>query len=172
MREEKIMLGIDFGTASQLLIEIMLEEGVETDVLREIADKNKHRPEVLAMIAEHPDVPDEMKVQLSQSLRSQAKERTPKDKSHKTQEQREQTILQSVQKLTVSEKLLLALRGGREVRARARLIGGICKAFSPVCRIGVVANRVFTIQCGRFLLRQIACDVQSIDAHNPCEHLM
>jgi hypothetical protein len=116
MSEEKVLLGIDFATASQLLIEIMLEEGVEPEVYKEIADANKHRSEILTMLFEHPSTPDEVRAQLSQVLRAPVKERAPQDKVRKTQEQHEQTILQRVQNLTVSEKLILALRGGREIR--------------------------------------------------------
>lgn len=115
--DNRQLLGIDYSTASADLIELILSESAPPSLYEEIARANVHRPEILAVLIDNREVPDAIRrfiaglsnvpVQV-QSMPPQAPHASP---------QRSQTILQKVQRLSVSERIHLALRGGKEVRA-------------------------------------------------------
>lgn len=117
MGEDKILLGIDMSTASMMLIELLIEDAFDPAVFAEVAKANMHRPDILAFLLEHPDTPDEVRQQISSVLSVPAKAKSEMTKVHKTPEEYAQTILQRIQKLSVSERILLALRGGMEIRS-------------------------------------------------------
>jgi len=116
MSEEKILIGIDLSTASQILIELLLEEASDPSIFAEIAKANINRPEILNIILENPGTPDEVKNQISPVLQVPEKKKFEPVQIQKPPEQRAQSIFQRIQKLSVSERILLALRGGKEVR--------------------------------------------------------
>jgi hypothetical protein len=117
MEEKALLLGIDYSTASPLLIQLILEESSESAIFEEVARANKHRPEVLGLLMENPDMPDEIRMQIAAIIHLPAKPRTEVAKVRHTAEGRSETILQRVQKLSVSERIQLALKGGKEVRS-------------------------------------------------------
>ena len=114
--EDKILISIDLSIASQLLIELLLEDAIDPSVFGEIAKANMNRPEILQMLLENPDTPEELRGQISGALRVPVKQKSELSKVQKTAEEHTQNIFQRLQKLTVSEKILLALRGGKEIR--------------------------------------------------------
>jgi len=117
MEEEKVLIGFDLSTASKLSIELLIEDAVDVSVFGEIAKANKNRPEILTLLLDHPETPDEVRQQVSDVLSVPLKQRSEIAKVQKTQEERAQTILQKIQKLSVSERIHLALRGGKEIRS-------------------------------------------------------
>jgi hypothetical protein len=117
MGEDKILLGIDMSTASRMLIELLIEDAFDPAIFAEVAKANMQRPEILAFLMEHPDTPDEVKQQISDVLSVPVKAKSEASRVHKTPEEHAQTILQRIQKLNVSERILLALRGGMEIRS-------------------------------------------------------
>jgi pentose-5-phosphate-3-epimerase len=117
MGEDKILLGIDMSTASRMLIELLIEDAFDPAIFAEVAKANMQRPDILAFLLEHPDTPDEVRQQISSSLSVPAKAKSEIIRFHKTPEEHAQTILQRIQKLSVSERILLALRGGMEIRS-------------------------------------------------------
>jgi len=115
--EEPLLLGIDLSTASTILIELMIEDAADPSVYEEIARASTHRPDILALLIENPDTPDEVRKQISGEMRIPVKPKSEVVRVHKPPEARAQTILQRIQKLSVSERIQLALRGGREIRS-------------------------------------------------------
>jgi hypothetical protein len=116
VEEERILIGIDLSTASPLVIELLFEDTHDPSIFEEIAKANLNRPEVLSLLLECPDTPDEVRKQVSYALRVPVKPKTEIARVQKTPEMRAQTILQRIQKLSVSERIQLALRGGKEIR--------------------------------------------------------
>jgi len=114
MDEEKVLLGIDLSTASPLLIELLIEDAADSSVFSEIVKANKNRQEILQILLDSIHTPDDIKDLISQILRVPVKKETKPKVTQK--QEKELTILQRVQKLSVSEKILIALRGGREIR--------------------------------------------------------
>ena len=115
--EEQKLLGIDFSTASQELIEVIIEEPEDPSVFTEIAKANMKRPEILKLLLESPDVPDEARNLIGVTLQIPVASRAEVPKVRKTPEMRSLTLLQRIQRLSFGEKRLLALRGGKEVRS-------------------------------------------------------
>ena len=114
MDDDKKLIGIDLSTASQDVIELLIEETTDHALFEEIISVNKNRPDILKFLGEHPDTPEDIKQQLSHYLVPEKKQEGAKVK--KPPEERSQSILQRLQKLSVSERILLALRGNKEVR--------------------------------------------------------
>jgi hypothetical protein len=117
MEENRILIGIDFSNASKEVIELLIEDASETSIFEEIAKANMNRPEILTLLLENPDIPDEVRQQVAGALQVPVKARSEIVKVKKSPEVRTQTILQNIQKLSVSNKIHLALRGGKEIRS-------------------------------------------------------
>jgi hypothetical protein len=116
MDEEKLLIGIDLSTASEVLIELIMEDAADVSVFEEIAMANRHRPEILRLLLDSPETPDEARALVSGMLSVPAKPKSAIVRTQKTPEVRTQSILQRIQKLSVSERIQLALRGGKEIR--------------------------------------------------------
>jgi len=116
VEENKVLIGLDLSTASPLAIELLIEDAVDPLLYREIADANMNRPDILRLLVENPDIPDEVRQQAAQILNVPVKQKTEIVRVRKSPEERAQTILQRIQKLSVSERIQLALKGGKEIR--------------------------------------------------------
>jgi hypothetical protein len=116
MEESKVLIGIDLSTASKELIELLIEEATEPSIFDELVRANMRRPDILMLLLEHSDTPENIKKEISKTLRIPVKTKIEEVKEKKTPEQRTQSILQRIQKLNVSERIHLALRGNKEVR--------------------------------------------------------
>lgn len=116
MDENQKLIGIDLSSASKDVIELLIEDTTDYALVQEIIRANKNRPDILKFIREHPDVPEDIKKELDQYIHVPVKIKPDVAKAKKPPEERAQSILQRLQKLTVSERILLALRGNKEVR--------------------------------------------------------
>jgi hypothetical protein len=117
MSEDKILIGIDLATSSEILLELLLEESSDPALFSEIVKANMHRPEILKKLMDNPEMPDEVSQKIGQIIGVSEKPAREKVKAPQQPEEKAQTILQKIQKLSVSERLLLSLRGGKEVRS-------------------------------------------------------
>jgi len=115
--EEQKLLGIDVSTASKELIEVLSEESEDLSIFTEIAKANMNRPEILMLLLENPETPEEIKKLISDTLHVPVTLKPEVPKVKKTPEMRSLTLLQRIQRLSFGEKRLLALRGGKEVRS-------------------------------------------------------
>jgi hypothetical protein len=116
VEEKTPLLGIDFSTASPSLIELILDDSSEAAIFEEIARANAHRPEILALLMNNPGMPDAVRQQVADSMHLPVKPGTEVARVQRTTEERSETILQRIQKLSVSERIQLALKGGKEIR--------------------------------------------------------
>jgi hypothetical protein len=117
MEETKVLIGIDLTTASKEVTELLIEDAIDSSIFKEIADANVNRPEILTLLLDNPDIPDDVRQEVSRSLNLPVKPKSEIVRVKKPPEQRAQTILQRIQKLNVSERIHLALRGGKEIRS-------------------------------------------------------
>jgi hypothetical protein len=116
MDDDKKLIGIDLATASKDVIELLIEETTDLAIFEEIISVNKNRPDILNFLVEHPDTPEHIKQQLSHYVHVPAQQKPEVIKVKKPPEERSQSILQRLQKLNVAERILLAMRGSKEVR--------------------------------------------------------
>ncbi|MEW6569913.1 MAG: hypothetical protein AB1390_01875 [Nitrospirota bacterium] len=118
MNEERFLIGIDLSTASKDLIELLIDEASDCSIFENIVDLNSHRPEILSFLLQFPETPDGVRQKIAESLNMPVPAmKSEKVKYEKHPEERSQSMLQKIQRLGVSEKILLALRGGKEVRS-------------------------------------------------------
>jgi len=116
MEETRALSGIDIATASKELIELLIEDALDTSTFKEIARASINRPEILTVLLENPDTPDDVRLEVSRTMPVPVKTQKEIVKVKKPPEERTQSILLRIQKLSVSERIHLALRGGKEIR--------------------------------------------------------
>jgi hypothetical protein len=116
MEEDRILIGLDLSAASPLAIELLLEDASDPSLYEEIAKANMQRPEILQLILNSPDVPDEIRQQVAEVLSLPVIPKSEILKEKKPPEVRVETILQRIQKLKVSERIQIALKGGKDIR--------------------------------------------------------
>jgi hypothetical protein len=138
MTEEIQLIGFDLSGASDYLIELLLDDPPGPEIYREILDANRGRPEILRLLLEHHNTPDEISAEtqrlLSPATLHAEHEHVVKAKTAPVEEERKQRLLQRIQSLTVGEKIALALRGGREVRSI------LCKDSNKEVVLSVIKN--------------------------------
>jgi hypothetical protein len=117
MEEDRILIGLDLSVASPLAIELLLEDACDPSLYEEIVKANMQRPEILQLVLNSPDVPDELRQEVAGVLSLPVRPKAEIMKEKKPPEVRAQTIFQRLQTLNVSERIRLALRGGKEIRA-------------------------------------------------------
>ncbi len=138
MDEPTILIGLDFSVASREVIEILIEAADDAEVFQEIARTNTNRPEILQMLYEHPDTPDDVRSLVSGTLHLPAKTASEVAKVERPKEVRVQNILQKIQTLTVSQRVQLAMKGSREVR------GILIKDTNKLVMLSVFDNQKIT----------------------------
>ncbi|MBM4140208.1 MAG: hypothetical protein FJ242_01745 [Nitrospira sp.] len=117
MEETKLLLELDLSLASREVIEILIEDTSEPSIFADIAKANTHRPEILRILIENPDTPDEVRQQIVKVLSAPVKIPSEVARVRKTPEMRAENIFQRIQRLGVIEKRHLARMGGREIRS-------------------------------------------------------
>ncbi|MBE0428067.1 MAG: hypothetical protein IBX72_15690 [Nitrospirae bacterium] len=117
MNEDKVLTGIDLSIASRDLIELLIGESTEPAIFEQIVKANMNRPEILETLLNIPDIPEYVRNNVSNILNVPSQIKAASTQFHKHPEERKQTLLQRIQKLSVSERILLALRGSKEARS-------------------------------------------------------
>jgi hypothetical protein len=116
--EEQKGIGVDISTASKEMIETLISESGETAIFEEVLKANTHRHDILRLLAESPYTPENIREEAAKILQIPVEASAfLEEETEQISEQRTQTLLQKVQGLTVAEKRLLAMRGGREARS-------------------------------------------------------
>jgi hypothetical protein len=116
MDEPKILIGLDFSVASKEVIEILIDDAADPALFQDIARANINRPDILKLLYDHPDTPEEVRNYISGILHVPAKLSTEVARKEKPREARTQNILLRIQSLGVGERIQLALKGGRDIR--------------------------------------------------------
>ncbi len=140
MEESRILIGIDFSVASKEVIEILIDDASDPALFQEIARTNANRPEILHLLHTHPDTPEDVRSSVSALLHLPAPSSVTAAaaRPERPKEIRTQNILQRIQTLSVSERLQLAMKGGREIR------GILIKDTNKEVMLGVLDNQKIT----------------------------
>jgi hypothetical protein len=116
MEEDKRLTGIDLSTASKDVIELLIEDTYDLLIFQEIISANKDRLDILKFILKYPDTPENIKKELSHYVHIPVKPKPYVTKIKKSPEENTKSVIQRIQQLKVSERILLAIRGNKEVR--------------------------------------------------------
>lgn len=112
--EDARLIGLDLSVASAEALEILIEDTADLEVFREILASNAHRPAILKLLIDSPNVPAEIK---EASLKQLSLPSPLPSRPKPADEVRKHGLLQKIQQLTVGERIALALRGGQEIRS-------------------------------------------------------
>ena len=115
--EEQKLLELDLSSSPSEVIELLIEDVSDPSVFEEIAKANMNRPEILKLLLDTPSTPESVRKQVAEVLQVPARPLREIEKVKKPPEMQSQTIYQKIQGLNFSDKRLLALRGGRDVRS-------------------------------------------------------
>ena len=140
MEESRILIGLDFSVASKDVIEILINDASDPALFQEIARTNGSRTEILQLLYTHPDTPEDVRISVSALLHLPAPSLSPPPVAglEHMKDIRKQSILTKIQTLSVSEKLQLAMKGGREIR------GILIKDTNKEVMLGVLDNQKIT----------------------------
>lgn len=120
--EDTKLIGIDLSIASPIVIEVLIEDAADPQVLREILLSNIQRPEIIRLLYDSPNVPQDIQEDARKVLNLPATIAAPSELIKVTagkpeqEEIRRQNILRKIQIMTIGEKIHLAIFGGRDVR--------------------------------------------------------
>ena len=116
--EEQKGIGVDLSIASKEMIEALISESGEPSLFEEVLKANIQRHDILKVLAESPYTPENIREEAVKILQIPVEvSALLEEETEEAAVQRTQTLLQKVQGLTVAEKRLLAMRGGREARS-------------------------------------------------------
>jgi hypothetical protein len=113
MEDVMKLLPLDHSAASREMIELLIEDPSETEIYEEIARANTHRPEILMLLFEHENTPAEVRKFVAGALSLPAVQ--PRETAQ-AKELKKESLTQRIQKQSVSARIQLALKGGREIR--------------------------------------------------------
>ncbi len=119
MEDTPKLIPLDYSSTSQEILEILLGDSSEPEIFDEIAKANLHRPEILRLILENPDTPDEVRKFVEEHLSIPAQASLAMVKAEKIKEAKEAratSLTTKIQSLSISARIQLALKGGREIR--------------------------------------------------------
>jgi hypothetical protein len=117
MEESRILIGLDYSVASAEVIELLIDDASDPGIFAEIARTNQNRPEILQLLYDHPDTPEDVRSEISVHINLPALKSTEVARAERPKEARVRNINQKIQTLSVGERLQLALKGGREIRS-------------------------------------------------------
>ncbi len=118
---EKKLIGLDLSVASEEVIRILLDDPADTAIFNELMDANTQRPGILRLLYEHPQTPVEIAAEAASLLSLPAKITTGAidlvtEEKEEVGLQKKESILQRVQRLSVGQRIHLALKGGKDIR--------------------------------------------------------
>lgn len=116
MSNEQKLIELDFALVSPDVISVLIDDASDPGIFDEIARANVARPDILKLLLGHPHTPVEVKDLIAgiMNVPTIGEEQPPRTETAK--DVRRESLLQRIQKLSVSARVQLALKGGREIR--------------------------------------------------------
>lgn len=131
MSDEQLMIGFDLSGAGLGVLEVLCDEASDEDVFYDIYRTNMARPEVLRLLYNHDETPEELMKEVAGVLQVEPREirKTPpkegaarktveeESEEYEKRKRKEETLLTKIGKLNVGERVTLAIKGGKEIRS-------------------------------------------------------
>jgi hypothetical protein len=131
---------LDYASTDLETIEIFVEESSDPEIFEEILRKNDEREEVVQLLYKHPNTPHNVRVLAASALNlpvpteedlSLMRRRAAEQQARDMQKER---LVQKVAKMSVAQKVKLALKGNSEVR------GILARDTNKLVLMGVIEN--------------------------------
>lgn len=113
---EQILIGFDYGMAAAEVIEVLVDDIEDPATFDEIARANAQRPEILNILLQHPETPQSVRDYIAGVMQVPVPIVKPVEKTEEVKEMRRESLTTKLQRLSVSARIQLALKGGREIR--------------------------------------------------------
>ncbi|MEJ2683432.1 MAG: hypothetical protein P8Z71_03425 [Candidatus Sulfobium sp.] len=110
------LIELDLSLVSPDVISVLIEDASDPGIFGEIARANTARPDVLKLLLDCTGTPDEVRELIAGTMKLPVVPKAQAPDSERTRDSRTETLLQRIQKLNVSARVQLALKGGREIR--------------------------------------------------------
>lgn len=110
------LIELDLAVVSPDVISVLIEDVSDPAIFGEIARANTARPEVLKLLLDSAGTPDDVRDYVAGTMKVPALRKQQAPDSEGAKDSRGETLLQRIQKLSVSARVQLALKGGREIR--------------------------------------------------------
>lgn len=128
MGDEQLLIGFDLSIASLGVIEVLCDDAPDEHIFFDVYQANKNRPEVLQFLLNHADTPEQVAKEISALLQLPVPVKTTlperaaaheadREKAEEIRVKKTENLLQKIKKLTVGERVHLAMKGGKEVRS-------------------------------------------------------
>lgn len=124
--EDSHLISLDLGSTSKETIELFADEASDPSIFKEILESNRARPEIVKLLCDHPNTPDDVRSEAARALNLAPisgeealilKRREAERKARELQEKyREDRLMKRIKNLSVAEKIKFALRGNKEAR--------------------------------------------------------
>lgn len=123
--QQALQIGLDLSATSMETLALFMDETSDDDIFKEILNANKTRTDVIRLLFEHENTPDDVRAEAASVLSVPAltstevaviKEKAEAKKKTEPEEAKKERILTRIQKMTVSEKIKLAQKGSSEAR--------------------------------------------------------
>ncbi len=116
MNTEQKLIELDFSLVSPDVISVLIEDVSHPGIFDEIARANSGRPEVLRFLLECPGTPQDVKDFIAGIMKAPVLQKEQACNRDGAQDIRPESLIQKIQRLNVSARVQLALKGGREIR--------------------------------------------------------
>lgn len=116
MDADQRLIELDLSHVSTDVVSVLIDDVSDTTIFGDIARANTGRPEILELLLDCPDTPPDVRDLIAGTVSLPVVRKAHDLRAEKTKEPRHESLMQKIQRLNVSERIQLALKGGREIR--------------------------------------------------------
>ena len=125
MEKDESIISLDLSTTPRETIELLMDESTDDMVFEEVFNANQSRPEIIKLIYEHLNTPDETRAKAAAMLGlpaptteqvKKARKQAAVKREQQPKEERTEKLVQRVQRMGVSDKVKIAMKGGKDIR--------------------------------------------------------
>lgn len=120
--EQQQQIGLDLAGTDIETLEVFVDETSDPEIFEQILRQNDDREEVIQLLYKHPNTPHDVRVNAASALNmpvptdedlSVMRKRAAEQKSRDLKKER---LVQKIAKMTIAQKVKLAVKGNSEVR--------------------------------------------------------
>lgn len=120
--DEKQQIGLDLSGSDIETIEVFVNESDDPNIFEDVLRKNDDREEVIQLLYKHPNTPQQVRVMAASALNLPVPTEEDltimrrRDAEQKARSMQKERIVKKIAKMSVAEKVKLAIKGNGEVR--------------------------------------------------------
>ena len=121
--DEQQQIGLDYATTDIGTLEVFADESSDPEIFEEILRSNDEREEVIKLIYSHPNTPQTVRALAASALNLPVPSEDDlafmrrKAADQKARDMQKERLVQKIARMSVAEKVKLAIKGNGEVRS-------------------------------------------------------